>query len=232
MKVICPGFGRTGTTSLKAALERLGFGPCYKMFELIRHPDHASQWLAACRGTPIDWTALLAGYESTVDWPGCTFWRELVDAFPEAKVVLNTRDPERWYASVRDTFVYAMERTRAAAGGQGQAETVIPEPIRQVVQATVFDTFAGRLADKDFAIGVFERHNAAVRAAVPPARLLEYAVGDGWSPLCDFLRVPVPDEPFPRLNGAASFRQRSEVRNGQWITEQPTTPSAGGRSVR
>src|SRR5262245_39057269 len=109
MKLIGAGFGRTGTMSLKAALERIGYGPCYHMSEVFEHPEHATLWAAAAKGELSDWSDLLGGYEATTDWPGCTFWRELMDAYPEAKVLLNVRDPERWYTSVENSFL-AMRR--------------------------------------------------------------------------------------------------------------------------
>ncbi|MGH8933214.1 MAG: sulfotransferase family protein [Egibacteraceae bacterium] len=108
LEVIGAGFGRTGTLSLKTALERLGFGQCYHGIELMRHPEHLPLWEAAVAGEP-DWAQLFAGYRACVDWPGVHFWRELVDAYPDAKVVLTVRDPRRWYASARNTFLPALE---------------------------------------------------------------------------------------------------------------------------
>jgi hypothetical protein len=104
VRVIGAGFGRTGTLSLKAALERLGFGPCYHMVEFIRRPQDAGRWISALRGEPVDWPAIFGTYGATTDWPACTFWRELADAYPDAKVVLTVRDPERWWQSVSSTL--------------------------------------------------------------------------------------------------------------------------------
>jgi hypothetical protein len=214
LKVIGAGFGRTGTMSLKVALETLGFGPCYHMLEVFSHPEHAQRWEAAWLGERVDWDDLLDGYEAAVDWPACAFYEELMERHPDAKVILTVRDPERWYESVRNT-IYALSMTvsgsrllRLVLGLRGllrngafargnMAETVIWE-----------GTFDGRFEDKRYAIGVFERHNEKVRRRVPEERLLTYEVSEGWGPLCDFLGVEVPDKPFPRLNDTAQMRAR------------------------
>jgi Sulfotransferase domain len=222
MKVIGAGFGRTGTMSLKAALEHIGFGPCYHMSEVMEHPDHAARWVAAAKGEISDWEDVLGGYESTTDWPGCAFWRELMAAYPEAKVLLNVRDPERWYTSVQNSFV-AMRRQMPAG------ELPMPPAHAEMMGLILGGTFGGgdddpfaALEDKDRAIDVFLKHNESVRQAVPADRLLEYEVKQGWEPLCAFLGVPVPAEPFPHLNDSASFQkmvaERLDEMRGQAAT--------------
>ena len=215
MKVIGAGFGRTGTTSLKAALERLGFDPCYHMTEVFAHPDHADFWVAAWRGEPVDWDGVLGDYEATLDWPACTFYEELMEQHPDARVLLSVRDPERWYESTRSTIY---ELTKLIEG------STISRVIFGLVSLLVFGgftgrrsrlandliwegTFDGRFEDKAYAIGVFERHNEEVKRHVPPERLLVYEVKEGWGPLCEFLDVPEPDEPFPRLNDTAQMQR-------------------------
>ncbi len=215
MKVIGAGFGRTGTTSLKAALETLGFGPCYHMTEVFAHPEHAAFWLSAWRREPADWDGVLGNYEATVDWPACTFYEELMLRHPDAKVLLSVRDPERWYESTRKTIyelsmlvdrspisrsVFALMSLFVFGGfPKGRGEVV-----REVVWQGTFD---GRFEDKAHAIEVFERHNEEVKRRVPPERLLVYEVSEGWGPLCEFLGVPTPEAPFPRLNDAAQMRR-------------------------
>ncbi|HET7479116.1 MAG TPA: sulfotransferase [Rubrobacteraceae bacterium] len=216
MKVIGAGFGRTGTTSLKAALETLGFGPCYHMTEVFAHPRHASTWDAAWRGEPVDWDAFLAGYEATVDWPACTFYRELMEEYPEAKVLLSVRDPERWYESVRST-IYELSESfirspvfRAIFGLTsffafgGFLRSSWGDMVNEIILQGTFD---GRLEDKAYAMWVFERHNEEVKRSVPPDRLLVYEVKESWGPLCEFLGVPEPDAPFPRLNDGAQMQR-------------------------
>jgi sulfotransferase family protein len=208
MKLIGAGFGRTGTLSMKVALEQLGYGPCYHMTEVFEHPDRIALFRAAAAGEPVDWDAVFAGYESTVDWPGVSFWRELVARYPDAKVLLTVRDPERWYASVRSTIHPAAhpdspELRALAAAMPGIAEG------RELTDLLIWEReFSGRGDDPEYVKRVFTEHNAAVRREVPADRLLVYRVGDGWEPLCAFLGVPVPDEPFPHLNDGDSFRRR------------------------
>lgn len=197
MNVIGAGFGRTGTLSLKAALEQLGFGPCAHMMPLIEDPRRAELWGRAADGEPGCLDAALDGCRSTVDWPGAYFWRELVEQHPQAKVVLTVRDADSWYDSVQRTIYPAAMRALE-----------MPElpPFVRMAHAVVWDgTFKGRFADRDFAIGVYERHNDEVRRAVPAGRLLEFEVKQGWQPLADFLGVPVPATAFPRLNDSAAF---------------------------
>jgi Sulfotransferase domain len=214
VKVIGAGFGRTGTMSLKVALETLGFEPCYHMTEVFAHPEHTGFWISAWRGEPSDWDGVLGEYEAAVDWPACTFYEELMKRYPDAKVILSIRDPERWYESVRNTIY--------------ELSVVIPRhPIYRIgyklVSFFVFrgsgnvdlageiiwqGTFDGRFEDRAYAIEVFERHNAEVQRRVPEDRLLVYDVKAGWGPLCEFLEVEEPDEPFPRTNDTAEMRRR------------------------
>ena len=211
--MIGAGFGRTGTTSIKAALETLGFTPCYHMTEVFAHPEHADLWLAAYRGEPVDWEGFLGGYRATVDWPGCAFYGEMMEAFPDAKVLLSVRDPERWYQSTRDT-IYEMNRVAARSRASRTVFGLMTLLFfggfmrTNLTGEMVWDgAFDGRFEDRDHAIGVFEKHNEEVRRRVPPERLLVYEVEQGWGPLCDFLGVPEPHEPFPRLNDAAGMRR-------------------------
>ncbi|MGA8112575.1 MAG: sulfotransferase family protein [Actinocatenispora sp.] len=206
MKIIGAGFGRTGTLSLKAALERLGFGPCFHMSEVFEHQDRIPLFLEAGRGGTVDWDEVFAGYESTVDWPGCSFWRELVERYPDAKVLLSVRDPKRWYMSVRNTIY------QASHGGPPPGVTEMPPEIqrhRAFVNELIWQgEFEGRADDEEFAISRFVEHNEAVRREVPADRLLEFETAAGWDPLCRFLGVEAPDEPFPHLNDSQTFGQR------------------------
>jgi hypothetical protein len=214
MRVIGVGFGRTGTASVKLALERLGLGPCYHMSEVIERPQRAGDWLAATRH-PVDWDRMFAGYLSTVDWPGAAFWRELLAAYPDAMVLLTVRDTDSWYRSCADTIFRTAGRLPDAATAAAGALPAGFEDFVAMTQAVVVDrVFGGRIDDRDHAVAVYERHNAAVRAEVPAGRLLEYRAADGWGPLCDRLGVPVPDEPFPHVNDTAAFRRRQDARFG------------------
>ena len=214
MKIIGAGFGRTGTTSLKAALETLGFGPSYRLDEVFKHPEQVAFWEAARRGERVDWEGFFAGYGLAVDWPAFSFYRELMEAFPEAPVILTVRDPGRWYESVRST-IYGIHKLSAGpapvrlafalAGLFAPAVT----GIARLADETLWEgAFEGRFEDKSYAIETFRRHNEEARRQVPPQRLLVYDVKERWAPLCDFLGVEVPDEPFPHLNDTREMRRR------------------------
>jgi hypothetical protein len=221
LEVIGVGVGRTGTLSLKAALERLGLGPCFHGRHVLDHPDRLPMWQAAAAGEPVDWEAVFAGYASSVDWPGAAFWRELVEAFPAAKVILTIRGEDGWYDSVYKTiyrmFGYGPEDERVA-----EARRVVPGLgvftafHRRMIWDGFFD---GRFADRQHAILAYRRHNAAVMSGVPTDRLLVISPGAGWGPLCRFLGRPVPDEPYPHLNDPTRFWARVEARVSE--TRQP-----------
>jgi hypothetical protein len=209
LKVIGAGFGRTGTLSLKYALEQLGFGPCYHMIEMRMHPEHDALWLALARGESTDWRPILDGYASSVDWPATMLWKELAAAYPEAKVILTLRDPERWYESASKT-IFARMREYADKLASDDAQSLDPARrghMRMVNTVVVDKAFGGNL-DRDHAIEVFNAHNAEVRRTVPPERLLVYESGQGWDPLCAFLGVPVPETPYPKVNTADDFVAR------------------------
>jgi hypothetical protein len=197
IEVIGAGVGRTGTYSLKLALEQLGFGPCYHMEEVFKEPPRRiALWNDALAGKP-DWPATFEGYDAAVDWPVAAFWRELAAAYPDAKVVLNTRSTESWCQSFTQTiFKLLAERDSAPAHVQPWFDMAFG-----VVQKSGFN---GTMSRAELA-AAFEREIAAVQAALPPERLLVFEVKDGWEPLCTFLDQPVPDMPFPRTNNTAEF---------------------------
>jgi len=210
LQVIGAGFGRTGTTSLKAALERLGLGPCHTMLELFSRPEQMPLWVRASRGEPVDWAELYADYRSTVDWPGARFWREIAAAFPTAKIILTTRDPKAWYDSAHDS-IYAAAMQPLPESGADPVFAGLWHMSREVVWDGVFD---GRFDDEGHAIRAYEENTRRVTAEADPDRLLVFEVAEGWKPLCDFLGVPIPDEPFPHVNDRAAFAaQISERRS-------------------
>lgn len=204
LKVIGAGFGRTGTSSLKQALERLGFGPCYHMEEVVKKPAGVPFWQAAARGQAVDWRALFAGWGSAVDFPAALYYRELADAFPDAKVVLTVRDPEKWYESMRQTIHPSLTRfpNRIVAPWL----PFVSGPYLTMGETEMKREVIDRFADKAHVLGVFAARNDEVRRTIPPERLLEFRVSEGWGPLCAFLGVPVPDEPFPNVNDTANFQ--------------------------
>lgn len=205
LAVIGAGFGRTGTLSLKRALDELGFGPTYHMEEVVKRPAHVAAWLRYGRTGEADWDALFDGWGSAVDFPVSCAWDELAAHYPDAKVVLTVRDPEAWWTSTASTIhrfreVFPAWLLRTVPVARNWLEMT-----ERLVWSGLFD---GRFEDRDHAIAVFERHVDDVRETCPPERLLVFDVADGWVPLCRFLGVPVPTQPFPRLNDAARMRRR------------------------
>ncbi|MFO0997918.1 MAG: sulfotransferase [Alphaproteobacteria bacterium] len=197
LKIIGAGVGRTGTYSLKLAIERLGLGPCHHMIEVRQNmPVHVPLWEAAVNGKP-DWQAIYEGYDSAVDWPTAGFVRELHAAYPTAKFILTYRSPESWVESFSETIYKAI-------AGKDHAP---PELQVWIAMCTrVIDRTGFPLGLDEAALRkAFIAHNEAVKAAIPAKQLLLYQVKDGWEPLCAFFGVPVPAEPFPRTNDRIEF---------------------------
>ena len=188
LKVIGVGLGRTGTLSLKLALEKLGLGPCYHMIEVFLDPSRPAQWIAAADGKP-DWQAIFKGYSATTDYPACSFWRELVDYYKDAKVLLTVRDADQWFESTQATVFSPAMRAR-----------VVGTPMEPFMRKIIWRDFGERIDDRAFMTARFKQHTAEVERAIPKKRLLVYEVGQGWEPLCRFLKCPVPDTPFPHAN--------------------------------
>jgi len=203
LQVIGAGLGRTGTLTLKTALEMLGFGPCHHMTEVIAHPEQGAFWNRAARGEPVEWDEIYGPYRATVDWPGASFYAELAERYPEAKVILSLRDPERWYDSMTETILKAM--------GMMGLDKDVPEdhPMYFGRLLIVQGAFGGDFS-RDNVIAAFKRHNAEVQRRIPPERLLVFEAAQGWEPLCAFLGVPVPDAPFPKTNARDEFWTHAE----------------------
>ena len=195
LRVIGPGLGRTGTSSLKLALERLLGGPCHHMAEVLADPErHLALWAPVLRGEEVNWEDVFAGYVAQMDFPGAAFWPELREVFPDALVVLSTRPAEDWYRSAAST-IFQLDPDSS--------------PFTDLYRERF--GFGARYDDAEAMIAAYERHNASVRSAVPPDRFLEWTVGDGWEPLCARLGLPVPDEAFPWTNTTKEFRAHNRL---------------------
>ncbi|HEY3241130.1 MAG TPA: sulfotransferase [Acidimicrobiia bacterium] len=198
-RLVGAGLPRTGTHSLKLALEQLLGGPCYHMLEVFEHPHHIPVWHRAVQGDLPDWDDLLAGYRACVDWPVSAFWKELSDAYPEAVVLLSVReDPRSWWRSIDQTVLEGARRR--------------PPPELSSFFAMLhglLNRFSQRWSDAGSAMAAYERHNAEVRATIAPNRLVEWRPGDGWAPVCEALGLAVPDGPFPHSNTTSEFRARA-----------------------
>jgi predicted naringenin-chalcone synthase len=207
--------------SLKVALEELGAGPCLHSLESLRAADSgvaATHWERLARGEQIDWREALEGWTSTVDWLGARFYGEILAAWPEAKVILSVREPEAWYESCNAS----LHATRHLVGARPAG--AVPALLEAVEDAIWKGVFENRFPDRDYALAVFQRHREQVIETVPAERLLIYDIGDGWAPLCRFLGVPVPETPFPHLNGRTAFWTR--------FAASPATASPPPSSVR
>ena len=181
LKVIGAGLGRTATFSLKFALEHIGLGPCYHMSEVFAGMRrNVPLWLDAVHGKP-DWDAIFEGYQSTTDYPACSYWRELAEYYPAAKVILTVRDAESWFESVSETIF--------SPKMQGPLEGT---PIGAMMKGVIFDAFGERVNDRAFMTNWFTRRNQEVIDALPAERLLVFSPKEGWGPLCEFLGVAVP----------------------------------------
>lgn len=210
LKVVGTGLGRTGTMSMKLALEQLGFGPCHHMVEVFARPESVPLWIAAGRGQP-DWDTIFADFRSVVDYPGAAFWRDLTAHYPHAKVLHTVRDPEAWFESTQAT-IFAPRTTTDNA----------PPRMRDFF-AIVMRELGEKRHDREFMVDYFKRHTAEVERTIPKDRLLIYESGQGWAPLCAFLGVPVPDAPFPRENSRAEFQARAAA---HIATADPAAPNA------
>lgn len=216
LQVIAAGLGRNATLSMKFALEALGFGRCHHMTEVFA--DEQRQvllWLEAAAGRP-DWDTIFEGFRSTSDYPSATYWRQIADHYPDAKVVLTTRDADRWFESVTET-VFSRWMQDAHFGTRAH----------DLMQATIFDPIGGDVSDRAFLTRWYEDRNAAVLDGVAAERLLHFDVRDGWPPLCTFLEVAVPELPFPRVNGREQLGGGGDAQG--LVSRDPRTREAFAR---
>jgi hypothetical protein len=201
LRVVGAGLGRTGTHSLKLALEQLLGGRCYHMLEVFEHPEHIQHWQDAVDGKPIDWDALFEGYTAAVDWPEAAFYEELSERYPDAVVLLSTRrSADAWWDSANATIFEISRR---------EVPPDVPDSLQRQIKMAhdMFDkTFTPDWDDPDAAKRAYEKHNETVRETIAADRLLDWQPGDGWGPICAALDVPVPDEPFPHVNSTDEFR--------------------------
>jgi hypothetical protein len=197
LRVIGVGVGRTGTFSMKLALEELGFGRCHHMEEVdVNSPEQIALWRSAADGK-VDWNAAYAGFDSAVDWPTAAFCQELAGAYPNAKFILTLRDPEKWYESFSNTIYALIQPTEKTP-----RELL---PFLDMVIAVVRKTGFQIPSTKEEILAAFHRHTETVKSTVPADRLLLFDVKQGWEPLCRFLGAPVPAKEFPRTNNTKDF---------------------------
>jgi hypothetical protein len=210
LKVIGAGFGRTGTRSLKVALEELGVGRCYHMIEVMKNPDHFKYWAEIMQGGKADWEALFSGYQAATDWPVAAYYRDLMAVYPDAKIILTVRDPESWHVSIMNTLYQISRRFN-------KFTRIIPSVhqfLNAMEKAIWQGVFHNKVEDKAHAVRVFNDHIEEVKHVVPKERLLIFEARHGWEPLCAFLDVPVPvNKPYPHENDGRTIRQILKYRN-------------------
>ena len=224
LEIVGAGFGRTGTFSLKLALERLGISKCYHMADVMAHPHHAALWRKAWRGED-PWERIFDGYAAAVDWPAAAFWPRLMAFYPEAKVLLTVRDAERWYKSASDTIFQSMK------DGVHSPDPARRARMQMAHEIIVNGTFGGDLDDKANAIAVYQDNVAQVHRQVPPQRLIVFDPNDGWQPLCRALNVSAPAEPYPHVNTTEEFFERWRL-NRPHPADADTEDSGTARSRR
>jgi len=197
MKLIGAGFGRSGTMSIKAALEKIGYGPCYHMKIALWRPHHLRFYLRAWRGNNVDWKRFYRNYNAVVDWPTCSFYKDLMLEYPDALILLNVREPGDWYDSMFKT-IWAI---------QPAFPWWFPRSVRTIHNEIIWNgNLKGNFEVREKGIEAYKDWIEEVKKTVPSQRLLVYNVEEGWKPLCDFLGVPVPEgEPYPHINERKSF---------------------------
>ncbi len=197
LRMIGAGLGRTGTTSLKLALEELLGGPCYHMYEVRERPADPDVWGDAYEGQMPNWEAFFDDYLAAVDWPSAPFWRELSEAFPEAPILLSVRDSDSWWKSASNTIFIAVARYFAPDA---------PDDGWTRMGRGMMTRFTPAWQDEAAAKAAYEAYNDNVRAMAPADRLVEWRPGDGWEPICSALGLAVPDHPFPHANTTENAR--------------------------
>jgi len=201
MKVIGAGFSRTGTMSFKYALEQLGYQKCYHMHSVFMNPDHLEYWYKAFEQEKFDWELVFEDCQATSDFPACLFWKQLLDEYPDAKVILTIRDAEKWYASMKNTIYEAIYSNQDNL-----------DPILSFVKDKVFEElFEGQFENKDKTIQKFDALNNEIIKTLPNEKLLVYNVKEGWQPICQFLNHAIPESDFPNKNSTKQFRKHNKM---------------------
>lgn len=223
LQIIGTGVGRTGTHSLKLALEQLGFGKCYHMIELFQQPENLVYFEKAERGEDVDWDKLFEGYNSAVDYPASRYYKQVIAKYPNAKIIHTIRDPESWYQSAMETIFWA---SKPSIGRMLSLMIKLPFypvlrrrfPVLKYNGQLIDNIFGKDLKNKPEIIKKYNEINTETLNFIPKDRSLVYDIKTGWEPLCNFLNVPIPSMPFPRSNVRDEFKVRvAEMSAGKAI---------------
>ncbi len=216
IKVLGTGLGRTGTMSLKMALEHLEGGKCFHMVELMKEPHRLPYLKKRTKEGKVDWESLFEGFNCCVDYPICLYYKELIEVYPNLKIVHTLRDSESWYDSVKETIYKGKPKNgkdilRMIFNMIRSSDFRKVAPVFRFADEVIWSgQFQSRFEDKAFAISIYERHLEEVKAFVPKENLLLFDVREGWSPLCRFLNKPVPNVPFPKTNQKVEFVRKMD----------------------
>jgi hypothetical protein len=223
LKIIGVGFGRTGTESLYTALNQLGF-PCYHMFEVVKNKankTHLDFWLKVARsvpGTAHDWEQVFSRYTAAVDNPACVVWRELMERYPDAKVILtlHPKGPQAWYESTMETIYFTENQWQFRVLA---ATTPFGNKFRVMTRKLIWErNHQGTITDRQKAIAHYQQHIETIKAEVPADKLLIFTADQGWNPLCEFIGAQVPANPFPNINSRAQFQKiKQEMSKGAYV---------------
>jgi hypothetical protein len=217
LEIIGAGWGRTGTESLKKALEILGYNKCYHMFELIKEGDRLKYWEQLEKERTTDFESLFQGYKAAVDFPVAAYYKEIMQHYPHAKIILTVRDPDKWFDSATKTIFRGtpapVMMIMRFLGLFSKKLGYFPKVIDYAVRAFLKGMMQGKVKDRDFMKAKLKAWNEEVMQYVPADKLLVYEVKDGWEPLCAFLDKPEPQVPFPRSNDSDAFQKRLKLKN-------------------
>lgn len=224
IKIIGAGFPRTGTSTLKECLQILGYTKTYHMKELLVNPDDLHFWTTLKETGTTDWDNLYDGFAATVDFPGYPWYKQHMKQYPDAKVILTVRPFAKWYTSVNSTIKNAGPQT-VSQKIMAMAKLAVSSRFRKVIKCVKFakqtifaQELQGKFEDKVAAEKIFDQHIADVKAYVPADKLLVWDVSEGWGPLCKFLNLAIPNEPFPHANKKENFKEMlGELAKGNMV---------------
>ena len=219
MDIIVAGWGRTGTRSLKFALSHLLNKPSYHMQNILLNKNEAKKWnnFFITKSKKIDWDAIYSNYGACLDFPSCNYYKELMEYYPNSKVILTTRDSKSWIKSwnvlenqVLNSFTFKfMARIPYTS-------FYLQKKIHNELIIGKHGVFRGKGSDKD-RMNLFEEWNQSVINYVPNDRLLVYHPKEGWEPLCNFLDLPTPDIQYPHLNKTKNMGHMSRFINSMFF---------------